>query len=88
MIHPPSWGSIPTRPRCDPCQRVVIVDFRVSDELWEAVVHPSLRRTYMCIECFASRADEKLIDWAAGIELFPLSLAAQIKINQDMDSAR
>lgn len=76
---------IPTRPRCHACQTVIVVDLRVSDELWEAVVHPSLRSTYMCLNCFASRADEKFIDWSREIELIPLSLVGQIAVQNESE---
>lgn len=79
----PPWGSVSTRPRCHACQSIIVVDIGVSNEMWKAVVHPSLRNTYMCINCFASRADEKMIDWAKEIELRPLSLARQVRINED-----
>ena len=75
----PDWGSVPTRPRCHCCERKIVADIQVPDELWAAVMHPSKRNGYVCLDCFADRADEKMIDWAAHIEITPLSLFSQVR---------
>lgn len=67
---------IPTRERCAACQQPSIVSFKARDDIWHAVVHPQFVNSILCLACFASRADEKLIPWEEGIELFPVSLAA------------
>jgi hypothetical protein len=70
---------IPTRERCQACQQPSPVGFSVPDDVWEAVVHPSLRNSILCLPCFISRADEKLIAWDEQIELFPVSLAKHLR---------
>lgn len=59
----PSADEISTRPRCHVCQSVIVVDYVAADELWELALHPSWRNGYVCINCFASAADEKGIAW-------------------------
>lgn len=77
----PAWGTVATRARCQCCSGVIVVDFRVPDEVWEAVVHPQFHHSYLCINCFASHADEKRIDWAPLVEMIPCSLVSQDVIN-------
>ena len=77
---PRSYGEfIPTRERCAACQRVSPISFWVPNEMWRAVVHPSFQNSILCVQCFISRADEKLIDWSAEIKLYPMSMAAQLQ---------
>lgn len=75
----PAWGTVPTRPRCACCRQVIVVDLHVPDDLWNAVMRDP-KAGYVCVNCFASRADEKLIDWAPHITLVPLSFVAQMAI--------
>lgn len=77
----PPFGSVPTRPRCASCRRVIVVDMHVPDELWAAVMR-SPDAGYACVDCFASRADEKMINWAPHITLTPMSLVMQFEVQR------
>lgn len=65
---------IPTREFCALCHKVSPVRFAVPDEMWKAVVHPHFQNDILCLLCFITRADEKLLRWDHDIELFPVSL--------------
>lgn len=67
-----------TRERCQLCGDISPVGFHVPDETWRAAVHPSLVHSVLCLPCFASMADEKLIRWDEGIRVFPVSLAGHL----------
>jgi hypothetical protein len=80
----PPFGTVPTRPRCTLCGDVIVVDLHADNDLWEAVMRDRFGPGYACVNCFASRADEKGIDWAPHVRLIPLSLAAQIRLQKDV----
>lgn len=72
-----SWEdgiSTATRERCGVCQRPSPIGFHVPDDMWRRVVPDYHRQTVMCIMCFASFGDERLIAWEDGIEFYPVSL--------------
>jgi hypothetical protein len=71
--------TVPTRERCQACQQVSPIGFWVPDEMWRLVVHPYFQNSVICVQCFISRADEKIIDWSAEIKLFPVSLAQHLR---------
>lgn len=75
----PSCTRIPTRERCQACDQVSAIGFWVPNEMWAEVVHPHFRDSVLCVNCFISRADEKLIDWSAEIKFWPVSLAAHLR---------
>lgn len=64
-----------TRERCAACQQVSPVGFAVPKDVWKAVVHTNYQNSILCLLCFISRADEKLIEWEKDIKLYPVSLA-------------
>jgi hypothetical protein len=66
--------SIPTRQRC--------VDFGVPDHLWRKAISDAYRNEILCLRCFISFADEKLLAWDLEIELRPVSLRTQMGIQQ------
>lgn len=68
--------SISTRQRCGVCHQVAAVNFKVPDDLWLRAVPSYFRQTPMCISCFASFADERMLTWCADITFYPKSLAA------------
>lgn len=70
---------IPTRERCAACQQPSPVSFWVPDETWAMVVHQFFQNSILCLPCFVSRADEKLIEWEKDIKLYPISLATQLR---------
>lgn len=67
-------AGIATRERCQVCHQIRGLGFHVPNEVWAAVVHPSLRDSILCLPCFADRADAKLIPWERGLTIYPVSL--------------
>jgi len=61
-----------TREICRVCWRPSAVGFTVPDRVWEAAVHPEFREKVLCLACFTVLADERLVDWADGIEFWPV----------------
>lgn len=76
-----SWqeGSIATRQRCGVCHRVCVVGFHVPDKTWAIVVPVPFQHTRMCLDCFASFADERLVAWDDGVTLYPRSLLTHLR---------
>ena len=76
-----SWEegiSIATRQRCGVCHHVAPVSFFVPHELWRVAVPDYFRDTPMCLTCFASFADERLLAWDREIQFYPMSLRTQL----------
>lgn len=73
--------QIPHREICRLCHRVLRVSFWVPDDVWEAVVHPGKVDDIHCLDCFLTRADEKLIEWDKDIEFYAVSLKSNLKFN-------
>jgi len=71
-------ATIPTRERCAHCGRISAVGFHVPDQVWSAVVHPSLADAILCVACFADMADGKLVQWDDAIRFFPVSLRSHL----------
>lgn len=69
----------PTRERCLMCQRISSVGFHVPDEVWRACVHPSRQNDVLCLCCFISMADEKLVPWDKHIAFYPVSLRSHLE---------
>lgn len=78
----PAWGTVPTRARCACCGGVIVADIAMPDDLWCAVMRDKFGPGYVCLNCFASRADEKLIDWAPHVTVHLVSLVQQIAVQQ------
>lgn len=72
-------NNTPTRERCAACENISPVSFAVPNEIWGAVVHPKFANSILCLSCFISRADEKMIHWDQSIEFYPYSMAALVK---------
>lgn len=70
----------PTRERCAMCQRISPVGFHVPTEVWQACVHPHWQNSVLCLGCFISQADEKLIAWDRHITFYPVSLKSHLEI--------
>lgn len=70
--------QISMRPTCGMCHDVSVIDFLVPGDVWIEVVHPRYQGSVLCLRCFARRADEKLIDWSQGIQLFPRPLSGHL----------
>lgn len=66
--------STATRSRCGVCHHVSPVDFLAPDSVWLRVVPDYFRNTVLCVTCFASFGDERMIAWEDGIEFYPVSL--------------
>ncbi len=70
---------IPTRERCKVCNRISAVGFWVPNKIWEVSIPKYLQESVLCINCFVSFADEKLIEWDDEIKFFPVSLASHLE---------
>lgn len=70
----PYLGLTPAREICKACWRPNAVGFVVPDDVWQQVVPEALAERVLCVACFASFADERLIDWARDIEFWPVSV--------------
>ena len=67
-----------TREICRVCWRPSAVGFSVPDAVWERAVHPRLRDEVLCLACFTTHADERLVDWAREIEFWPVSAVSML----------
>lgn len=72
--------SIATRERCGICNKVSPIGFKVPDEIWEIAIPDYYRSSVMCINCFISFADERLIEWDKDIKFYPVSLRTHFSI--------
>ena len=70
--------NIATRERCGMCHRISSVGFSVPDEVWKAAVHQHWQNDILCLQCFISQADEKLLPWDREIAFYPVSLKAHL----------
>lgn len=70
---------IATRERCGICHRISAVGFWVPNEVWAAVVHHSRLHDIHCLACFADHADAAMVDWAAEIKFYPVSLVSHLR---------
>lgn len=76
-----SWEdgiSIATRERCGVCHRVSAVGFHVPDAVWLKAVPDYFRDTVLCLGCFVSFADERMLIWDREIQFFPMSLRTHL----------
>lgn len=71
--------SIATRERCGLCHKISPVGFSVSDDLWKWAVPEQYRDTILCLGCFISFADERMLPWDLNIRLFPVSLHTHLE---------
>lgn len=69
--------SIPCRQKCAACFHIMPIDYHVTDEIWYEVVPTLLNNSIICLNCFTSWADEKLLPWDKEIEMRPTSLHTQ-----------
>ena len=76
-----SWEahSIATRERCGVCHRVSPVSFHVPDDLWRVAVPDYFRESIVCLTCFTSFADERLLAWDQDITFYPCSLRTVLR---------
>jgi hypothetical protein len=76
-----SWEegiSIATRERCGVCYRVSPIGFHVPDDVWRIAVPDYFRNTVLCVGCFTSFADERMLAWDKAIEFYPVSLRTHL----------
>ena len=75
----------PTRMMCAICNKVHKFDFEVPNEMWEECIIERFRKSPVCLECFTTRADERLLKWDDVIKItIPCSLATQIEIQKSV----
>ena len=72
-------NSTPVRERCAACHHISPISFAVPDEVWNAVIHPQFVNSILCLSCFASRADEKMVRWCRDITFYPTSMATLVE---------
>ncbi len=75
-LNPPYGVS---REICKICYHVNRIGFHVPGAVWSRVVPPHLVDHVVCLDCFTSLADEKLIPWDSDISFYPVSLAAHLR---------
>lgn len=68
-----------TRERCGLCHKVSPVGFHVPDDLWMTAVPEPHRQGVLCVGCFVSFADERLLPWDRSITFHPVSLATHLQ---------
>jgi hypothetical protein len=73
-----SLTLIATRERCQMCHHVNAIGFHVPNAVWLAAVHRHWQNSILCLSCFVSQADEKLIAWDEGIVFYPVSLRTHL----------
>lgn len=71
--------ALPSRERCQCCNRYSPVGFHVPNETWDLAVPNQFHESPLCIMCFATMADERLIEWDKEIVFYPISLATHHK---------
>lgn len=72
--------KIPMRGWCAMCNQPIRVSFWVPDAIWYEAIHPSLNNSTICLNCFVTRADEKLLEWDKDIKFYPMSMHEQMRI--------
>lgn len=73
---------IPTRPLCARCSRYIVIDTDADPDLWAEVIGNTHGPGYICADCFARAADERLIDWTKGLRFRPYCLVQQAEIQK------
>jgi hypothetical protein len=74
-------GSFPlmaTRECCKACNRISAVGFWVPNKVWLASVPKHLQNGILCVSCFVTHADERLVPWDAEIQFYPVSLRTHL----------
>jgi len=74
---------IPTRPLCERCRRYIGINSEVDDDLWIELFGATHGPGYICADCVARAADERLIDWTGKLRFVSLSLAAQVRLQRN-----
>lgn len=72
--------SIATRERCQVCHKVSPVGFFVPHETWRRAVPRNWQNSVLCLTCFISFADERLLRWDEEIEFYPVSLRTHLEV--------
>ena len=61
------------------CHQISSVTFWVPGEVWCRAVPKHWQHDPLCLSCFISQADEKLIPWDEEIKFYPVSMANHMK---------
>lgn len=70
---------------CTCCGRINHVGFTVPNVIWNEAVPAFFINSILCLQCFATFADESLIEWDKDIEFWPVSLKRHLDLNQEED---
>jgi len=68
-----------SREICKICHRVNRVGFWVPPSVWIAVVPKEFSGCVVCLDCFTSLADERVVQWSDDIEFYPVSFVTFIE---------
>ena len=82
LIEETNYSKVPTRSKCQNCKKVMVLYFIVPNELWYQLIKSSERSMEICIDCFASKGDEKMIDWSKDIKFYPLPFVKQVEVQE------
>lgn len=61
------------------CHCISHIGFWVPDKVWEKAINPFWYSASLCLVCFVSQADEKLIKWDNQIKFYPISLRTHLE---------
>lgn len=73
----------PHREICGLCHEISRVGFWVPNKVWAATVHEHFRESIICLRCFTRLADEKQVQWDAGIKFYPVSWITHTTLDGD-----
>ena len=68
-----------TREMCKMCHKENPVGFTVPYSVWKEVVPESLIDSVVCITCFTSLGDKKMVKWDVDIKFYPVSLVTHFE---------
>ncbi len=61
------------------CGHINHVGFIVPDKIWNKAIPSFFQNSILCLRCFATFADEALIEWEKDIKFYPISLKKHLK---------
>jgi hypothetical protein len=67
--HSGAYIQVMERQTCKVCRRIDEFDFRVSDEVWRAVVPLRFRKQVVCLACFDRFAAWKGVDYSSHLRI-------------------
>ena len=68
---------------CKCCGRINHVGFSVPDEIWNKAIPTTYINSVLCLQCFATFADEGLVNWDEDIQFWAVSLKRHLEYNKE-----